>query len=605
MHKKIEGLLEKKKISFSVIGLLALIIYSGSFTSPFILDDFGSIDNNYSIRNPLNIISMWNFYSNRIVLYFTLAINYFIHENDVIGYHIVNLGIHIFNGILVFFILKNLLGLRHFSDKVTGRYRNIISMLSALIFICHPVQVNAVTYIIQRTASLAALFYLLAVYFYIRFRITDKIRYFFFTLISILFAMFTKENTITIPFMLLLIELMFFLKDGKTPWYKRITFLSIIFMTVPIIPGTNLFLHGHSQSDPNVNFKASTSMNNLHYFYTELKVIVTYIRQLFIPDNLNFDYSNDYTISKSLLTKPLWNNASFVSLIILAAIGLEAIIKVKKNKLFSFGIFWFFLGLSIESSFISIKDVYFEHRLYFPIIGFIISIVGIVFSGKSIRGRTHYFIKKPLLYFIILSCTMIFTYSIVTIQRNYVFSSSIRLWTDVVKKAPGSDRAHCSLATNHMNKYDSKHNSNPHHLDIAEREFLKAIEINYWNDVAHTNLARVYYYKKEYEKSIEQSFITNRHHSSKYAYYNLALVYKKTGEIDKALSALQAGYRLDKKCTFILKMLGDVYNTKKEYSEAKKYYEEFLEHNGRFFSDNGEIRDKLKKVNEKLKTKAK
>ncbi|HEX3028290.1 MAG TPA: hypothetical protein VHT34_03060, partial [Clostridia bacterium] len=90
MHKKIEGLLGKKKITFSVIGLLALIIYSGSFTSPFILDDFGSIDNNYSIRDPLNIISMWNFYSNRIVLYFTLAINYLIHENDVIGYHIVN-----------------------------------------------------------------------------------------------------------------------------------------------------------------------------------------------------------------------------------------------------------------------------------------------------------------------------------------------------------------------------------------------------------------------------------------------------------------------------------------------------------------------------------
>jgi hypothetical protein len=124
---------------------------------------------------------------------------------------------------------------------------------------------------------------------------------------------------------------------------------------VPIIPGTNLLLSGYSQSDPSVSFKASTSMDRMHYFYTELNVVIQYIKLMFIPDKQNFDYSNDFPMSTTI-----WENYSYVSFIILALIGLFSLYTMKRNRLVSFGILWFFIGLAVESSFISIKDVYFN-----------------------------------------------------------------------------------------------------------------------------------------------------------------------------------------------------------------------------------------------------
>jgi hypothetical protein len=263
-------LFQRELFVYGAIILAAGIAYCDSFFVPFILDDFGSISNNYSIHRLFNFPGMWEFYANRIVLYFTLSINYAIHGTDEGGFHAVNLLIHALNGILFYIVLKKLLALPYFKGKLVSRYSNIISTFAAVLFVIHPMQINAVTYIIQRTASLAATFYLLAIVFFLEFRVKNKWYHLLLTVLFTVIAMFTKENTITIPFMLLLLEVMFFLKDEKTGWRKRILIFLLIFATVPIIPLTNLFLHGHSQSDPNVNFKASTSMDRFQYFTPNL-----------------------------------------------------------------------------------------------------------------------------------------------------------------------------------------------------------------------------------------------------------------------------------------------------------------------------------------------
>jgi tetratricopeptide (TPR) repeat protein len=588
MLDRIERKLEYKIIPFAAIAVLALIIYCNSFSAPFILDDFGSISNNYAIRNLFNLAEIWKFYSNRFILYFTLSINYALHDTAVEGYRAVNVAIHIFNGFLLFLILKHLFSLDYFKRTYPGKFKNLISLACSLIFVSHPVQVNAVTYIVQRTASLAAMFYLLAILFFIKFRIKDKFWYFLLTLFFTIIAMFTKENTITIPFMLALIEFLFFLNDGKTSWAKRLLFLFILFLTVPIIPGTNLLLKGYSQSDPSVAFKASTSMDRMHYFYTELNVIIKYIKQLFIPNNLNFDYSNDFPVSKTI-----WDNYSYISFLILCMIGFYALINVRRNKLISFGILWFFIGLAVESSFISIKDVYFEHRLYFPLAGFIIFITGFIFR-KHTRDMKTYIIKKPFLMYITAVLFMVILYSGITLQRNYIFSDGIRLWSDVAKKAPGSDRAHSVLATNYLDNYEMNDSKNVLMLDFAEMEFKKAIDIYYYNSTAHCNLAKVYLLKGEYEKCIDESNKTNRIEKSEYAYHNLGMAYKNLGKTDESIKAFLEGYKLDNKSTFILKALGNTYYEIKDYKNAAFYYEEFLKNN--IYSDNKEIRIKLDEI---------
>ena len=588
---KIENILQRKYIIYGSIALLTLIVYSNSLLAPFTLDDFGSISNNYAIRNPSDPLAIWKFYSNRFILYYSLSLNYAIHSTFVVGYHITNVAIHFINGILVYYIFIHLLGLRHFTSKIPGRYPRVLALLSALLFVSHPIQVNSVTYVVQRTAALAATFYFLAILNFLKFRIQDKARYFGLTMFFTIVAMFTKENTITIPFLLALLEFMFFLKDGKTSWVKRISFLLILFMTVPIIPGTNLFIQGHSQSDPGVSFKASTDMDRFHYFYTQMNVIILYIRLLIFPIGQNFDYSNDFPISRSI-----WENYSYLSFAVLCLIGLIGILNIRKNKLVSLGIFWFFIGLAVESSFISIKDVYFEHRLYFPLVGFIMVLLGLVFVEYR-RDRRIFLFRKPVLYFVVTSFLLIPFYSTLTIYRNYIFSDSIRLWADTVKKAPNNDRARSVLATSYLDEYEINPDKHPEYIKKAEDEFKIAIGMNYNNDTAHCNLSKVYNLKREYEKSIDEANITIKMVDSVYAYHNLGQAYKSLGKYEEALQAFLSGYKLDSKSTFILKALGNTYSEINDFKNAKMYYEEFLKLNT--YSDSKEIEKKLEEIKDK------
>ncbi len=591
----LESKFQSRVLVCSVIAAVALIAYCNSFTVPFILDDFGSISNNYAVQTLFDFASLWKFYANRIVLYFTLSINYFIHDNGVEGYHITNLLIHIFNGILFYMIFARLLRLPYFKGKLLSRYSNAIPAIAAVLFVCHPLQMNAVTYIIQRTASLAATFYMLAVLFFIDYRVGNKLRNLWLTLLFTIIAMFTKENTITIPFMLLAIELLFFL-DVKNKWYKRVLLFLLLFATVPIIPATNLYLAGHSQSDPNVSFKASTSMNRFQYFYTELNVLVHYIQLLVFPDKQNFDYSNDYPLSPTI-----WDNYSYVSLLFLVLIAAFGIYTLKRNRLIAFGLFWFFTGLAVESSFISIKDVYFEHRLYFPCAGFIMVLIGLIAYERRNRGpspRRKYLFKKPVLLLLILSFILVPLYTGLTIKRNYVYGNSIRLWSDVVEKAPGSDRAHSVLATGYLNAYNEK-KKNTEYLDLAEIEFKKAIELYYSNSTAHCNLSKVYLLKGEYEKCIEEGKRAISLSKSEYAQYNIGSAYKKLGKLKEALEAFKKGYEYNSRSSFILTALGDLYYENGDYGNAKKYYEEYLKYYSRF--DKGEIRKKLETIAKKEK----
>ena len=98
----LENKFQKKVLVFGIIAAFALAAYCNSFTVPFLLDDYGSISNNYAIQKLYAFAALWKFYANRIVLYFTISLNYAIHGNGVEGYHITNLLIHMLNGILFY-----------------------------------------------------------------------------------------------------------------------------------------------------------------------------------------------------------------------------------------------------------------------------------------------------------------------------------------------------------------------------------------------------------------------------------------------------------------------------------------------------------------------
>ncbi|MBI4691794.1 MAG: hypothetical protein HY754_16255, partial [Nitrospirae bacterium] len=191
----------------TIVGLLA---YSNTFNVPFQFDDSLYIIDNYNLRDLNNL---WPPLESRWFGFLTFALNYHLGGLDVTGYHIVNLITHTFSAILVYFLVALTLrtpyfsfrnadfGIRNsenstqhsaisyqdniedekirrwedknFSTSQLPNFQTSIALFSALLFVSHPIQTQAVTYIVQRFASLATFFYLLSLVMYIKFRIHD------------------------------------------------------------------------------------------------------------------------------------------------------------------------------------------------------------------------------------------------------------------------------------------------------------------------------------------------------------------------------------------------------------------------------------------------
>lgn len=231
-----------------VIAFVAGLAYSNTFTVPFQFDDDAYIINNPTIRtfhyfitpsevttlteqSPTSFpMALRSAFMTRILGHLSFAINYHLHGLNVVGYHVVNLVIHILNGILVYLILMAILRTEYFSPPPRNDSldpRTIIAIASSLIFVSHPIQTQAVTYISQRFVSLAALFYLFSLLMYVRFRTSSPgyKRYVCYTisLVSTFAAMRTKEFTITLPIIVALCEMIFFREAkgiGSGPWLR-------------------------------------------------------------------------------------------------------------------------------------------------------------------------------------------------------------------------------------------------------------------------------------------------------------------------------------------------------------------------------------------------
>jgi hypothetical protein len=100
---RLAKLLERTTIQGVILAILAVLAYSNSFHAPFILDD-AWITGNSVIHDPGSFFTTDGYaeFPNRVVGYFTLALNYYFGGENVVGYHVVNLAIHIANGLLVY-----------------------------------------------------------------------------------------------------------------------------------------------------------------------------------------------------------------------------------------------------------------------------------------------------------------------------------------------------------------------------------------------------------------------------------------------------------------------------------------------------------------------
>ena len=574
--------------AFLLIGLLATAIYSNTFSAAFHFDDILNITDNSKIKHLANLRDLSG---SRYVGFLTFALNYRFGGLHVFGYHLVNLLVHITNGFFVYLLVRLLFRAAHTPRASPLTTAPWIAVSVALLFVAHPIQTEAVTYITQRFASLAALLYLLTVILYLHWRLSPpeakgRLLWYVGALLSTVLAMKTKENTFTLPLMLLLIEAVFFRLHSKKQWATLIPFLLTLF----IIPLSSLDVKGETEVGLT---HQTTEIGRFDYFLTQFRVIVTYLRLLVFPVHQNLDY--DYPVYHSFFYHPVFFSFLFLSALFAMAIYLLLFSRLSppaSGRLIGFGILWFFLTLSIESSIIPLKDVIWEYRLYLPSVGFGLAICTTVF-GFSDRLRAWKLVGTGVLVIIL---------SLATYQRNRIWYDELSLWSDVVHKSPNKARGHNNLgraygldkrsqeaitqfgiilkqdpanATTHFNLGNV-------YLDLerfeeAAREYQSAIESDPTYAEAHDNLGLVYDKLGRRPEAIrEYKAAITANPGLADAYNNLGIAFKDLGRLTEAAQSYQKAITLNPDLADAHNNLGVVFKAMGHPKEAVREYERAL-----------------------------
>src|SRR3990172_5628561 len=213
LKKKLPSSRVRHLVAIGLIVGLAFIVYSNAFYVPFHFDDRPNILENPNVQIK---VFTWDRFeqfvrntygvSIRVFSYFTLALNYYFGEFNVFGYHLVNFVIHVASGIFLYWFLMLTLHLPSLQERY-GSVSFKTALFAALIFICHPIQTQSVTYIVQRMASMAGMFYLLSMILYVKGRLSGgKARFFYLggAVLTWLLGVFSKENVTILPLFILL-----------------------------------------------------------------------------------------------------------------------------------------------------------------------------------------------------------------------------------------------------------------------------------------------------------------------------------------------------------------------------------------------------------------
>ncbi|MGD2100034.1 MAG: tetratricopeptide repeat protein [Desulfobacterales bacterium] len=541
-----------------LLAVLIFMVYSNTLTGPFIFDDRPNIQNNAKIKlTRLSLAELWEAgfesYSKRPVSNISFALNYYLNGYNVVGYHFVNILIHIINSVLLYSLAKTTLNTPALRRRYDPFAITWIPILSAFIWGLHPLLTQSVSYIVQRMNSLATLFYILALLLYAKGRLTQNTRSRRWLLAgcaaSSILAFGSKEITATLPFFIILYE-WYFLGDNTNFTFKNKNLLLIgAFFLVILLA---LLYMGMAPLDAIMARFSKRDFTVDQRMLTELRVVVFYISLIFWPHPSRLNLDHDFNLSHSLMD-PI--TTLFALIAIVGAIA-AAIYLAKKAPLISFGISWFLGNLVIESSVIPL-EIIFEHRTYLPSTIFILMLVSLAFQ-----------IIRPKWLCLTLLFTAIAALSVGTYQRNKVWASAVALWQDSVSKSARKARPYNNLgvALAAANR-----------IDEALKMYRIALQIRPNYALAHYNLGYTLAKNGRLDEGLfhfKKSLRLDPNH--KEVYNDLAVALIMQGRLNEAIDHLQQALHLSPEYAPAHNNMGIALARQNHLTEAIHHYQEAL-----------------------------
>lgn len=390
--------------------------YANSFSGRLVLDDLNSIVVNPTIRHWATALTpvIGTTVGGRPVLNASLAVNYAISGTAVWSYHVLNLAIHLLAGLALFGITR-----RTLEPRV--RQAGSIACSIALLWVLHPLQTEAVTYIIQRAESLMGLFYLLTLYGFIRgAQAGGSGGWYLLSWTACLLGMATKEVMATAPLIVLLYDRTFLAGSFRSALRHRWRIHAGLAATWVILPFLVLSTHGRTGS---AGFGSGVSWWS--YALTQFPAIVHYLRLCFWPHPLIFDYGSALTLDAARVLPAALIVAMLIAVTVWA---------LWKRPTVGFLGACFFVILAPSSSVIPVAtQTLAEHRMYLPLI----SVVALAVLGAwRWLGRAAW----PVI------LVMALWLGWQTSRRNETYHTEEGLWSDTVARRPDNERAHNNLA---------------------------------------------------------------------------------------------------------------------------------------------------------------
>jgi len=558
-----------RALAVITICAVGILIYSNSLTGEFCFDDHSFVLDSAAVRKgPLDVRALWKEFHVRFIVGMSYALNYRLGGRNAQGYHVLNLVIHLLTAIAVFyFILFSYATpvLREARSPGSGQH---IAFWAAMVFLCHPVQTQAVSYITQRASAIVTLFYVLTLIFYVRYRLTHRWVFLPALAGAAGLGLLSKQGMITAPLVLAVYDL-FFLGGRAIRPSRAVKALGLSL-------GVSLLLLVFVRLEPSGSTYqyqglVSWARFDARYVWTEINVLRTYLRLFVVPVAQNFDY--DYPVASGF-----FEPATFFSFLLLTVLVIAAFRSFRRAREISFCVFWFFATTGIEalSVIFGNRGVIYEHWLYMPMAGFSWFLSYIVFAG----------VKTPARYRRIMM-SIILILGVLTFRRNMVWEKELYVWQDVLKKAPLNPGGYFALGE----LCQRQGRSFP-----AEEYYRKAVALYYarrqpFDATTKVQLSRIYnnlgllYQERDNPASavvfFKRAIRVNPNHAS--PYHNLAILFYEYGQHRKAIDLLERSVRIQGPTEYASLYLGLSYYALGEAEQARVYFGDAL----RMFSASG------------------
>lgn len=445
---------DRSKSIYIASGLLLVVVllcYANALPNGFVFDDHVNLQNNPLLRKIGNVpeLLVSGFRPLREISY---AVDFALWGEVPFGFHLTNILIHAANTLLVFLLIRRLIG-----DVAS-------SAIGALVFAIHPIQPDAVTYISGRRDVLFAFFYLASFHSYLAYRrvVVDRNRlhwrrfallYFALFLFLLMLGLLSKEMAASLPFVIFVWNFCDAWDRNLSTWgrrflravreaFSRDKWLYIVgLLAVPAYAWYIVFVKGSSiRTLGGFNFWGGSFYTNM---LTAIRVHAWYLKQLVYPTPI-VQYYGAFDISTSLLE---WR--VILAILVVGAVIAAGFVLLDRNKLMAFAVLAYFVMLLPVSQIIPHHELLADHYLYLPLVSFGL-LVAVLIQKLSARAalvaRINY----------CTACVMLAVLMFMTFSRNRVYKNDLTLWQANYAEVPNSIRAVFNLASAYADSYPAR-----------------------------------------------------------------------------------------------------------------------------------------------------